>query len=728
MPLSLLHEYRLDDLVVRYLAPDDAPDQPGLMLLPASRRDEVVSFREHVDSAAVLNLPAMWLPVRAWSVDRLVQLHRREDPAPAGFSQGRTLRESKSAQDLRCIAHQAHCEGGVTRIETVLAGEAGLRCVHELSHTAGERMVRIRTRVANEGAEPITLEMLSSFSLGGITPFAADDAPGRLWCHRFRSVWSAEGRPEVRSLEDLSLERSWAGYGVRSERFGVAGSMPVSGWFPAVAVEDRVAGVTWGARLVQPGSWQLEVFRRADQVAISGGLADRELGHWSKVLQAGDHFETPEAWVTVANGGGDAVWERLLDGFNGVQEHWPETEQALGVIFNEWCTSWGTPTEENLIALADRLQGSGVRYLVIDDGWAERPGGLPQQNGDWKVNAVSFPNGLRAAADAIRARGLIPGIWFEMEVCNPGSKAWDETAHQLYRDGRVLQVGPRRFWDFRDPWVIDYLEQKLIALVRDSGIGYIKIDYNDTIGVGCDGAESLGEGLREHLEGVLGFFERIRQKIPGVVIENCSSGGHRLVPSFIRATAMSSFSDAHETPDIPIIAANLHALLPPRQNQIWAVLRQSDSAKRLVYSLAATFLGRMCLSGEVHTLNAEQWALTKRAIDLYQRVADLIACGFSTRQGQWGNAYLHPTGWQAVVRLQRDRQRAMVVIHTFEGTLPSAISVNLPQGDWTIVDGFSDGSNDIALAKAQLVFQNLQRLSAVVVVLARDRVQEGLVL
>lgn len=40
----------------------------------------------------------------------------------------------------------------------------------------------------------VTLEMLSSFSLGEITPYTPDDAPNRLFVHRYRSTWSAEGR------------------------------------------------------------------------------------------------------------------------------------------------------------------------------------------------------------------------------------------------------------------------------------------------------------------------------------------------------------------------------------------------------------------------------------------------------------------------------------------------------------------------------------------------------
>ena len=44
------------------------------------------------------------------------------------------------------------------------------------------------------------------------------------------------------------------------------------------------------------------------------------------------------------------------------------------------------------------------------------------------------------------------------------------------------------------------------------------------IGIGVDGAESLGEGLRQHLAGVQAFFRRIRAELPDLVIENSRAG------------------------------------------------------------------------------------------------------------------------------------------------------------------------------------------------------------
>lgn len=263
------------------------------------------------------------------------------------------------------------------------------------------------------------------------------------------------------------------------------------------------------------------------------------------------------------------------------------------------------------------MKGTGIRYIVIDDGWASRPPeALLQSNGDWLVDGQKFPDGLQPTCDLLREMGYIPGIWFEFEVINPGSEAWNETLHMLRRDGRPLQVGTRRFWDFSDPWVEEYLTKKVIGLLRENGIGYLKVDYNDNIGLGCDHPDSFGEGLRQHIEGVQRFFRKLREEIPDLVIENCSSGGHRLEPSMQGLTSMGSFSDAHEPVIIPIIARNLQRLILPRQSLIWAVLHAGDDEARLVFSLAAPFLGRMCLSGDIHDLSDEQMAILRQSLSL----------------------------------------------------------------------------------------------------------------
>ncbi|HEY1120223.1 MAG TPA: glycoside hydrolase family 36 protein, partial [Haloferula sp.] len=259
--------------------------------------------------------------------------------------------------------------------------------------------------------------------------------------------------------------------------------------------------------------------------------------------------------------------------------------------------------------------------------------------------------------------------------------------HFITRDGVPVTVRERRFWDLNDPVAIDYLTEKVIDLLGDCRFGYLKVDYNETAGLGCDHPDSQGEGLRRQIEGTYRFFDKIRERLPELVIENCSSGGHRLEPSMLARTAMSSFSDAHELVGIPLIAGNLHRLILPRQNQIWAVLHPHDSLRRIRYSLAATFLGRMCLSGRIAELPAESWELICEMISLYKEAAPVIKYGRSRRFGEVGESWRLPQGWQAVVRASEDQ--ALVVLHTFAGA-PEKMIVPL-SGGWRIRDSVGTG-------------------------------------
>lgn len=695
-PTETVH--RLGDMLAIYSRGSDDYATVQLTLVPASLGDEIARRRSRLDSPSVMSLPPCWQPMPARETDSLVQVAVREQGPALAFAQGRTMRNSPSTLSLvwrdQTITTAADC----TRITTFLTGAAGLEVEHILEHRAGTRYLTCHSVIRNTGGSAMTLDAVSSFNLGGLTPFAPDDAPGRLRAHRFRSAWSCEARPEVRTFEELNLEPSWTGHGVRCERFGSLGSMPLNGWVPQAAVEDVHAGVTWAALLDVAGTWQMDFYRRKDEAAFSGGLGDREFGHWWKVLQPGECFTAPLAWVTVTDQPVERVWDRLLESY--ATKEVPAAEVDCPIIFNEWCTSWGNPTHANLVELGECLHHVGVKHLVIDDGWAERPPDtLIQGNGDWIVKPTSFPEGMAATVLALREQEFHPGVWFEFEVVNAGAKVWNETTHMLHRDGRVIQVGSRRFWDFRDPWVHDYLHNKVICFLRENRFRYLKVDYNDTIGLGVDGAESPGEGLRQHLDGVVTFFRRLRHELPDLVIENCSSGGHRHSSPFLRACSMSSFSDAHETTDIPIIAANLLPIVPSIQLQVWAVLRKPDNARRLHYSLAATFIGRMCLSGDVHELIPEQWKVISEGIAFYRNASPYLSEGICHRYGPPVKSYTHPVGWQALVR--ETETSCVIVAHTF-GASPPEIVIPLPEGRWILDETFLECADQVILEDSAL--------------------------
>lgn len=565
----------------------------------------------------------------------------REDSHGGGFANGLSLTGSGSVAGSQVISNDAET--------TVIQGAKGHRLI--CRHIQRDGVVECSTRFENPTDKPAVLELLSSFAVKGIEAQRM---------HRAQSFWSAEGRLLSQDFVDLDMEPSWSGYGLRSEKFGQNGSMPVRKWFPFLALENTETGKFIGFQLYCASSWQMEVFRQREPLSVWGGLPDRDTGHWFKEIAPGEAFETPKAVIAEGNSL-EEVCDKLV---KAQHPRIAEIDRDMPVIFNEFCTTWGNPTLPNLRKTAEKLEGSGVRYLVIDAGWYKKNADWSGDMGDWIPNPELFPNGIGEAAQMIRSHGLIPGIWFEMENAAGNSDAFQMTDHLLKKDGVTITSGGRRFWDMADPWVQDYLSERVIGLLRDNGFGYLKVDYNETIGIGCDGAESLGEGLRQRVCASQDFFRKIAKELPELVIENCSSGGHRLEPSMMELVSQASFSDAHECVSIPIIAANLHRLIRPEQSQIWAVLHGKDDIHRTRYLLTAGFLGRLCLSGEIFDLDEAQWNEALAAVKLYDKVKHIIRDGFTEKIVCTARSYAHPEGYQIVRRTLG--KEALLIVHTFE--------------------------------------------------------------
>lgn len=657
---QLLKEYVYGDMRIRYVT-DDERRRVGLVLLPES-----LPYPEQVH--------------KQMQVDSLIQYKLAGDIYDEAYALGTTMRNSESVRSLAFQGQTEEILEDQRIISTKMLDERGYQLVHTLIWRQGAPYVRMFCEFENQSSQDACLEMFESFSLGELSPYLEGDGHGQMEVYRLRSVWSQEGRLECVDLEDLQLEPAWDPHAVRCERYGQAGSMPVNKFFPFGAVRDKANGIFWGAQIAHPASWQMELYRKDDGLAFSGGLADRDFGHWMKKVGPGETFRTPQAIVSVcATDSIDVFTERLTRaGWESVSQA-PDPEQDLPIVFNEYCTTWGCPSEKNIREILKVIQNKGFGYFVIDCGWYKESG-VPWDisMGDYQESRELFPDGLKAAADAIREAHMIPGIWFEIENVGRAAKAYQNTEHLVKKDGKVLTSYFRRFWDMADPWVQDYLTDRVIGTLKKCGFGYMKMDHNETMGIGCDGAESLGEGLRRNQEAAMEFIEKVKKQVPGIVLENCASGGHRLEPSMMAATSMASFSDAHECVEIPVIAANLHRCILPRQSQIWAVIRKEDSLQRIAYSMANTFLGRMCISGDVTELSPEQWDMIDRGMEFYRKISPIIKDGQSHRYGPPIKSARHPKGWQGLLRVGANGE-AYAVVHTFGGTLPERIRIDLPR-------------------------------------------------
>lgn len=668
-------EYLLGDIVLIYY------ENKGIvstLIVPTDYRDKV--------SEKKLTL-----------TEPMVQICLRNDRYIYPYARGLSMRNTQTAYDLTYIKQTCETIGNTTQIVTKFKGKNNLIVKHHMVYRQTPVLESYVT-VENNGVDAVDIRMLASFSLNGITPFDDDDAHDTLHMHRMRSYWSAEGRHESDSIENFMLDMSWSRWATKSERFGQVGTLPVRKYFPFIAIEDTKHCITWAANIAWGGSWQMEAYRRQENLAISGGLADYEFGHWNKLLHVGEKFTTPSAYLTVCAGNVDEVCNRLLEHQENILQN-PCSEDELPIIYNEYCDTWNHPTEVSITKQLKALEGIGIEYFVIDAGWFKTKLDANISD-DWEVDETAFPSGLQHTVENIRKAGMLPGIWFEFECAHINSEMFKQYPDFFIKeDGQTVISTNRAFWDFSKPEVIDYLKVKVIDFLKKYGFSYLKIDYNDTVGCGIDGYETSGENLCNHVKGVYKFLELIKKEIPDIIIENCASGGHRLEPKFMNLTSMSSFSDAHETKDIPIIAANLHRMVLPRQSQIWVVLRKEDDVKRIQYSLANAFLGRMCLSGPIYALDDERIQIVKQAISLYRKVYKIIKEGRSYIYRSPIGSSLHATGWQIVIRESSDKNEALVICHRFSEESDETISLSLDflEG-YEIVDSFGCENSKIAIS------------------------------
>ena len=614
-------------------------------------------------------------------MDSLIQVSFTGDETLIDYTLGVTMRNREGT--LLKVEEQAAEENGVV---TRLRDARGNVYLHHLEYSPKTGVFTVWAEYCNLTGKEQTLESLQSFSVSGIHALCGGKATlAGLRLHRLTSAWSRECRPEEDSFSNLGLDTSWARYGVKCERFGEVGSMSNRGHFPFAAVEDKERHIVWAAMMEAPSSWQMEVYAEKETCALSGGLADYEFGHWRKDIAPGESFATHKAFLTVQRSVLACCNAFVAEQEQGLEV--PASEESMPVLFNEYCTTWGCPSEENINAILKAIEPFPIDTFVIDCGWYKPDDkGWCNAIGDWRESRALFPEGISAVSSAIRAAGKHPGIWFEFEVAGRDSDCFYDESKLLKRDGHIITGKNRRFLDLRLPKVQEYLKERMLDFLRKNGFEYIKIDYNDSLGIGCDSADGAapGEGGRRIAEESLVWLAKLKEAVPGLVIENCSSGGSRIEPLRMSKVSMCSFSDAHECNEIPLVAANVSRVIPARQMQIWAVLREGESVSRTVYSLCAAMMGRICLSGDVLHLGEERVRLIQEGLEFYQQVKDVVRYGSISLIDNTVEYYRAPEGRQ--VYLKEYEGRKLVIVHFLE----SAEKVSLPLDGYCLKRAFTD--------------------------------------
>lgn len=491
--------------------------------------------------------------------------------------------------------------------------------------TKDTNVVETWTKVENHGTKEQTLTYVSSFALTGITKSARRDWNQAALLKIPSNTWYGEFQWRDHSLWELGLSKVFH-YSTKRLSFSSNGTWNSHEYLPMGYLSNEDTGEGWYFSILHNGSWHWEVSDISDELYLQVSGPTENENHWSRDLKAGESFESVHVAVALTkNGFEDAVYE-MTKYRRACRRTNPDNEK-LPVIFNDFmnCLN-GDPTEEKEYPLIDAAAKMGCEYYTIDAGWYA-DGSWWSKVGEWLPSSQRFPNGIEKVLDRIREKGMIPGLWLELEVmgihCPIAAKKPDDWF--FCRHGkRVIDHG-RYQLDYRNPQVRAFADEVIRRLVEDYGAGYIKMDYNINAGIGTEiNADSVGEGLLEHNRAYLNWLDGVFARYPELIIENCGSGGMRINDALLKRHSIQSSSDQTDYLRYAAIAAAAPAAVTPEQNAVWSYPMRDADEEMTVFNMINAMMMRIHQSGHLAEIKPDCQKRIEEGIRCYKSYRGLL--------------------------------------------------------------------------------------------------------
>ncbi|MDG0810035.1 alpha-galactosidase [Cohnella rhizosphaerae] len=304
-----------------------------------------------------------------------------------------------------------------------------------------------------------------------------------------------------------------------------------------------------------PGQWAARCSREEGDVRMRAG---QERVHLR--LLPGERIRTP--LIALQFWQGDAVEAHNVYRKWMNEHNVPRPKGQLPAPFIAACSShqfseMEKANEDNQKQFIDRYLEEDIPldYWWMDAGWYPN-NGTWINTGTWEVDTRRFPRGLRAVTDHGRTKGVDSIVWFEPERVTADSalaRAHPEwllappaempAGHNVRPDWLLFNHGneeARRWWT---DWVVGFIQREGIDLYRQ--------DFNvDPLSYWQSHDEEDRQGMTEirYVEGLLAFFDELRERLDGILIDTCASGGRRLDLESMRRAVPLTRSDYHFEP------------------------------------------------------------------------------------------------------------------------------------------------------------------------------------
>ena len=279
------------------------------------------------------------------------------------------------------------------------------------------------------------------------------------------------------------------------------------------------------------GGWKLSVAHDPEgHLRLQAGMRQTHLK-----LHPGEEIRSPRImllfWEGEPRHGHNLLRQFLL------QHHTPRPDGDLlvGPICN---AVWGENRDVNQIAKAKWWVDNNLplEYFWIDAGWYGDGKYLENSSvfnsewalhvGNWWPNKGPYPNGLKPVGDALRELGLGFVLWFEPERLREGTYFTREHPEWL-----LGPIGGNYLFNLGLPEARQAMTDLLSGIITEAGVTCYRQDFNmdpHPFWDAADAPDRAGMSEIKHIEGLYTMWDELLQRHPGLIIDNCSSGGRRL--------------------------------------------------------------------------------------------------------------------------------------------------------------------------------------------------------
>ena len=395
----------------------------------------------------------------------------------------------------------------------------------------------------------------------------------------------------------------------------------------------EVSGEVLGFTLIYSGNFQASAEVDCyDVTRVSIGINPFEF-EWN--LNPSESFQTPEALVVYSENGLNGMSQNFHDIFRNNLMRGAYKNKVRPILINNWEATYFDFNEESILKIAKRAKELGVELFVLDDGWFGKRNDDTSSLGDWEVNLEKLPNGISGIAKKINELDLKFGLWFEPEMVNENSNLFE--LHQdwvISTPERKKSYGRNQYvLDFARSEVVDYIYNKMCAVIDNANIEYIKWDMNRNITEAYSVSltnSTQKEFFHRYILGVYNLYERLTEKFPNILFESCASGGARFDAGMLYYAPQawtSDDTDAIERLHIqygtsmlyPLVSMGSHVAAIPNHQ----VMRNTSIKMRADVAFFGTFGYELDLN-KISENEAQQ---VSKQIEFFKKYRDVIQLG-----------------------------------------------------------------------------------------------------